>query len=159
MLFKHWVKMAEGQGWRLNGVDARSATLICSKQGCKARHSVFLDNLPDHVAPCDLPHAMEYAAPVFASYQELIGVMRDRRRSLSLSQSDIDDASGLGDGHTAKIESFARVATFPTLGLLSQTLGLELILRPSKLPDATLSTIEHRQKTPYEAGKAKFKHG
>lgn len=145
MLIKEWLRRAKANGWDHTGSKGQTITLSCSKVGCPGCLTLPMMNLGPVPAPCDLPHSGQYAAPVIDEYHTLVDEMTRQRRSLGLSQEDVNAAAGLADGHIAKLESFARYAQFPTLKLWAQTLGLSLTLTPAPLPMATQRAIEGRQ--------------
>ena len=108
--------------------------------------------------PCQLLHRKRYSPEVFGAYERLVAELRRRRRSLGLDQADVNAAMGMADGYIAKLESFARVAPFPTLQLWATTLGLNITATPTALPDATIRAIEARKAMPYDEQKARFKY-
>ena len=124
-------KQAQISGWLLSKSTSKPFVLKCSKIGCPGS---LIPSNGTGIPPCRLPHSNRYSASTFARYRELIGTFRTRRVALGLSQTDIDHAAGLSDGHTAKIESYVRVPTWETLNLLSSTLGMELELRGYVVP-------------------------
>lgn len=157
MQVRQWIREAEKAGWRVSRVSGLELHLACSCKGCKGRKVLPLDNLGPPLDPCELLHVKGYAAPVFHAYEELIAELRRRRCLLGLDQGDIDSASGLADGHVAKLESFAKIASPPTLTLWAETLGLRLTVTPAALPSSTLKAIEDRQARPYQHAQARFK--
>ena len=158
MRASEWIKKAQRNGWRVDRVSGLSLRLCCSRQGCAGKLSLPLDNLGDIPAPCDLAHVGEYASSVFDGYKELVGELRRRRRQIGLDQQDLCDAMGVADGYINKLESFAKVASPPTLILWAECLGTSLTFAPAALPDATLRAIEGRQARPYQHAQARFKH-
>ncbi len=117
MLASKWIKQAEKNGWLL--VDTRSRELVirCCKQGCGNTKTIPIDNLGPIPAPCDRAHEGQYARAVFDEYTRLVAELQCRRRSLGLSQEDVNAAAGLADGHINKLEAFHRTAQMPTLQL------------------------------------------
>ena len=67
---------------------------------------------------------------IVRTYRDLISGLDARRKELGLPMLAVDYASGLADGHTAKILCGGRNLGPVSLGLLLQVLGVELVLRP-----------------------------
>ncbi|MGJ5621078.1 helix-turn-helix domain-containing protein [Sulfitobacter sp. MF3-043] len=120
-------------------------------------HSVDLGKLGPAPDPCTLDHDKQYAKKVYDQYKSLVGELVKKRRALGLSQEDINAAAGLADGHINKLESFARTAQFPTLRLWAETVGLEITLAASRLPQATARAIDRRVSNPYAKNMARHK--
>ncbi len=158
MKTRQWVKQAEKNGWRVEQINGSRLQLRCCKSGCEGQHTADLDALGDPPPPCDLPHAKGCSRKTFDAYECIVGEMRTKRRRLGLSQEDVNAAMGAADGYVNKLESLARVATFPTLQLWAQTLGLSITTSPAPLPPATIRTIENRKDRPYQPNQARFKH-
>jgi hypothetical protein len=158
MQTRQWIKEAQLKGWRLASVSGLSMRLECSKHGCSGHKDLPLDNLGPVPEPCDKPHVQGYSQSTFDEYSGLVGELRRRRRQLGLDQTDLNAAMGVTDGYVNKLESLARVATFPTLQLWAQTLGLSISTAPAPLPPATLRAIEYREAKPYQPNQARYKH-
>jgi len=158
MQTRHWIKEAQRQGWRVASVSGLNMRLQCDKYGCDGSKMLPLDNLGPVPEPCNRPHVANYARQTFEQYETLVDELRRRRRQLGLDQADLNSAMGVTDGYVNKLESVARVATFPTLQLWAQSLGLSLTTCPAPLPAATMRAIEHRQAKPYMPTQARFKH-
>ena len=139
-----WIQAAKAQGWRQAPSDGRTICLVCARQGCSGKISVPIENLGPIPDPCQLPHAGQYAGPVFETYQALVSELARRRRSLGLSQEDVAAAGGFADGHINKLEALDRIAQMPTLQLWAQTVGCQITLQPCALPPATHRAIERR---------------
>jgi hypothetical protein len=139
-------------------VSGLTMRLQCSKHGCDGCRVLPLDNLGPVPDPCDLPHRGNHARQTFQQYESLVDELRRRRRQLGLDQGDLNSAMGVADGYMNKLESLARVATFPTLQLWAQSLGLSITTAPAPLPAATLRAIENRTAKPYQPTQARFKH-
>lgn len=152
-----WFKQVEKKGWRVSSVSGLVLNLSCNKLGCDGCLTLPLANLGPTPPPCSEPHEGQYSAHIFEEYSTLVKEMVRRRCSLGLDQADLNNAMGVADGYISKLESFARIATFPTLILWAQTLGLSLVGAPAPLPAATLRAIEHRQAKPYQPNQARFK--
>jgi transcriptional regulator with XRE-family HTH domain len=74
---------------------------------------------------------MTEASPaIVRSYDDLRRAIAARRRELGLSQRDVDHRAGLTDSHLSKIECGVRHFGDLTLGLVLETLGLVLVVRP-----------------------------
>jgi hypothetical protein len=71
-----------------------------------------------------------HGVAIVRSYQQLRAAVAARRKALGWSQLEVDYRSGLMDGYTGKIECGTRHFGDLSLGLVLQTLGLELIVRP-----------------------------
>lgn len=132
-------------------------TLACQCTGCPGRLTLPLQNLGPIPEPCDKPHISGMGRAAFASYETLVSELVRRRCQIGLAQADVDDAAGLTSGHVAKWESFAKVASPPSLLLWAQTLGLQITTAPAPLPAATIRAIDDRQAKPYRADQARFK--
>lgn len=158
MQTRQWIKQAQANGWRLASVSGTRISLQCSKHGCSGAYTANLDELGDPPASCGLPHSHGYARKTFEAYEGIVGELRSKRRRLGISQDDLNAAMGVADGYVNKLESMARVATFPTLQLWAQTLGLSITTIPAPLPPATARTIEDRSHQPYQPNQARFKH-
>lgn len=76
------------------------------------------------------------ANTLITSTEGFAAAVRERREALGLTQADVDQRSGLADGHTGKIESFDRKWGKGAFGMtfsaeiLLQTLGLALVVMP-----------------------------
>ena len=80
--------------------------------------------------------ALENATPertVVRNYDSLIQALRDRQTELGLTVEKIDELSGLPSGYTGKLLGAAQMKAIGplSLGLLLETLGLELVPRPN----------------------------
>lgn len=155
---RQWIKGAETAGWRLAAVSAVEMRLACARPGCPGSLSVSLHNPGPIPEPCAADHVSGYGVAAFTAYQDLVELLRTRRRALGLAQGDITDAMGMAEGYIAKLESFAKVAPLPTVQLWAQTLGLYITTAPAPLPLATRAAIERRQANPYQPHQARFKH-
>jgi transcriptional regulator with XRE-family HTH domain len=155
---RDWIKAAEGQGWRVASVSGAVLRLHCDKPGCPGEMVLPLDNLGPVPDGCTLGHVGGHSRAAFASYQVLVEELRRRRRSLGLDQQDLTAAMGVPDGYVSKLESFARIASPPTLLLWAQALGLYVTTSPAPLPPATLRAIEQRQGKPYAENQARWRH-
>ena len=158
MQVKPWIKGAQSNGWRVARVSGLTIELRCSKHGCPGHMTVSIENPGPVPEPCEAPHVKGYSAKTFAQYQALVEEFRRKRRSLGLDQIDVNDAVGLADGHISKLESFAKIASPPTLQLWAQTIGLYLTTTPAPLPAATIKAIDERARRPYNPNQARWKH-
>ena len=155
---KRWIRDAERNGWRVSGVTATELRLACAKQGCPGHFVVSLANPGPAPEPCGLEHVAGYSAAAFDDYRALIAVFVKRRRALGLDQQDLNAILGMAEGYISKLESFARVATLPTLQLWAQCLGLELTTSRSNLPAQTAAAIQRRAISPYRPEMVRSKH-
>lgn len=158
MQVRRWIREAERQGWRLSHVGGMSLTLRCSCKGCPGTLKLPISNLGDVPEPCQLEHSKGYGRATFEHYEAIVEELRRRRRQLGLDQIDLNSAMGTPDGYVNKLESFARIASPPTLTLWAESLGLRLTTEAAPLPPATLKAIEDRQARPYQETQARFKH-
>ena len=71
--------------------------------------------------------------PIFkvSTHKDLIAALVARRRSLGLTQIDVDAIGGLAGGHTAKIECGTKKVGYVSLTLLLGALKLELLAVPA----------------------------
>lgn len=67
---------------------------------------------------------------VIRQYLDLIMALDQRRRAIPMTMMDIDARSGLQEGYSAKLFCGKRHLGHLSLGLLLETLGVELVLRP-----------------------------
>lgn len=155
---KRWIKEAEKAGWRVSGVSSSEMRLACAKQGCPGHLVVSLNNPGPAPDPCPLEHVAGYSAAAFDDYKALVAIFVKRRRALGLDQHDLNAILGMAEGYVSKLESFARVATLPTLQLWAQCLGLELATRRTNLPPQTAAAIQRRSIAPYRPEMARPKH-
>jgi hypothetical protein len=126
--------------------------------GCLETTSISLTSPIEIPKPCSAKHIQGYDEHTFELYSGIVGDLREKRSQLGLSQEDVTAAMGVADGYINKLESYARVATFPTLQLWAQTLGLSITTTPAPLPPATTRAIEHRKDRPYQSNQARYKH-
>ena len=145
---RNWIKAAEVNGWRVGTIKGLKLRLACSLTGCKGHRTIDLNNPGEVPAPCDLGHVKGYSRRTFDEYTGLVAELALRRRRLGLDQIDLNDAMGMADGYISKLESFARVASTPTLQLWCETLGVRFTVTPAPLPDATRRAIEQRKDKP-----------
>jgi predicted transcriptional regulator len=73
---------------------------------------------------------MSEAVSVIQSYDELRQAVASRRKSLGMTQLELDYITGLPDGYQGKIECGVRHFGSLSLGLVLQALGLEIVVRP-----------------------------
>lgn len=158
MMVRQWIKSAQAVGWVPAGVSASQLQMVCGCTGCTGHLVVPIGNPGPTPEPCSLPHDRGHARKVFDEYRVLVAELRKRRRALGLDQIDVQTAMGAADGYINKLESFAKVASPPTLILWCETLGLRLTTSPAKLPEATLRAVQERQARPYNAKQARWKH-
>ena len=155
---KQWIKGAEANGWRVGQISGLRLKLVCGLHGCTGHRLIDLSDMGEPPAPCDLQHARGYSRRVFDGYTALVEELAQRRRRLGLDQTDLNDAMGMADGYISKLESYARIASTPTLQTWCDTLGVRFTISPAPLPDATLRAIERRQAAPYNPKRARSKH-
>lgn len=158
MKFDRWLKQAQGNGWRVASVAGKSLRLQCSKTGCSGEVRRQLEELGTVPVECHLEHVGQHSKAVFDQYRALVEELRRKRRAIGIDQTDLNAAMGMADGYLNKLESFQRIATFPTLHLWAQCVGLGLTTTPIPIPDATLRAMKKRQSNGYQHSQARFKH-
>lgn len=155
---KRWIGSAERAGWRVAYVTATEIRLACAKHGCQGALTVSLNNPGPAPDPCGREHVQGYSAAAFEDYKALVGLLIQRRMALGLDQADLNAILGLADGYVAKLESFARVTTIPTVQLWAQALGLAITTTRAPLPAVTAAAIQRRAHSPYRAEMNRSKH-
>ncbi|WP_367998033.1 helix-turn-helix domain-containing protein [Shimia thalassica] len=136
-----WGERARRNGWLIRKSSENLLHLRCSKCGCDGEAVLRADYSALVPEPCQGPHNRGYGAPVFVPFRALVEELRRRRRTLGLSQVDLEAAGGFADGHISKLESFAKIPTQETLDLWMKTLGLEFFVQAIPLPAKTLAVI------------------
>lgn len=129
------------RGWQTASISGTEMLCQCTKIGCRETASVSLKRPEELPAPCTAGHINGYDERTFELYRGLVADLRHNQRQLGLSQEDLNAIIGTADGYVNKLESLARVATFPTMALWVQSLGLSITTTPTPLPkDKTRKT-------------------
>ncbi len=71
---------------------------------------------------------LEAPVAIASSYEGIVQACVLRRHELGLSQTAVDEISGMQDGYTAKLEVGIKRLGAMSLPTLLQTLGLELVV-------------------------------
>jgi transcriptional regulator with XRE-family HTH domain len=138
------IEAIEGAGWIVDTIDQESCVVRCPKQGCVMRARVSsADQVPPRAKQDD-----SYGFTVTA-YNFLRKYLRERRRKLRLSITEVEAMAGLADGHLLKMEKNlpARTPQFDTIMLWAQALGIRITLMPGPVPPhlkRAIAEAEHR---------------
>ncbi len=144
VVVRDWIKAAQKAGWLVDSTSGGEMVLRCAAPGCPGRKRLPMDNLGPVPPSCGLDHVAGTARHVWAEYEDLVGELRRRRRQLGLDQGDLSAAMGVADGYVSKLEAMHRVPRPELLRMWAKTLGLNLVLAPAKLPEATLEIMRRK---------------
>lgn len=138
---KEDILRAQNRGWMVEAVDEDRIVGRCPAHGCGLKAVLKAGS---KIPQCDPDLRRDPTMLPIGIYDDLRLILKERREGLNLSMGDIEFASGLADGHVNKMESPnpARIPQIDTVLLWLQSLGYELVVRPTELPPATASILE-----------------
>jgi hypothetical protein len=140
-----FLRRIQEAGWLVERVEQDHVVAKCPADGCAlrarlrpeqpiSRRSAIVHGSDDHFA-------------VVNSYDDLRVALRRRREDLALSQYEVDELGGFTSAHIAKAEKDnpIRYMTLHNVIAWANTLGLELVLRPSPVPSIAMKQIVESQ--------------
>jgi transcriptional regulator with XRE-family HTH domain len=135
-----FLKECEDAGWHLEFVGDDFVVGKCPSVGCGLRAK--LDQ--DRAVPCADPGRRRDVLDLkVGSYDEARTVLRERRETLGLTISEVEELAGATVDHLAKAEKDgpSKVPNAQLLLEWAQALGYEVVLRPTELPALTRRVI------------------
>lgn len=147
-----WLKLVQRSGWTIESADDGTCTVKCPTRGCQMRARFKTGTaIPLRDQPC---HTWDNPVESFSDVRD---VLKARRQELGLIIPEVEEISGIAGDHLAKFEKLdtVRMPNAQTFIEWAQSLGFQVILRPTDLPPMTLRYIaETRSKA--EARKRRF---
>ena len=134
-----FLRAVQDQGWQILDVQPDSVTGACPRMGCKVRAKLQ----PGASIPKTCGSGAALPEFVIVGYDEVRRFLRRRREYLGLSQRDAEECAGMAVDHLAKMEKDdpSRIPNIQTFIEWAQTLGYEVVLRPTDMPLVTLSRL------------------
>ena len=134
-----FLRDVQAAGWQIRAVDQDKVVAGCPRSGCTLNV-----NLRNGVKIPETCHEGPDLAEVrVRTYDDARLFLRDRRETLCLTISEIEEVAGCAVDHLAKAEK-DNPSKFPNAQLLIEwaaALGYDLVLRPSTLPGMALRYI------------------
>lgn len=151
MIDPSFLKEIESRGWIIEACDETSCIAKCRSTGCGMR----LRLAPGKAIPLNIPDQGYVVDLAVESFDQVRQILRDRREGLTLSIQELEQASGLADDHILKFErdnwqDSGRMPNTETFIAWAQSLGYQVVLRPTSLPAITLgliSSTRHKYKS------------
>lgn len=136
-------KAIEDRGWMVESADQDHCIAKCKTPGCSMRIRVR-ENGAIPMREVDHRYNLDR---VIHTFDDARKTLRDRREGLGLSIVEIEEISGIGNDHLAKFERdnhelYPRMPNVETFIYWANTLGYEIVLRPSNLPMVTCKAIQ-----------------
>jgi len=131
----------EARGWMIEVADKDSSCIArCKEPGCSMRLRIK----PGGVIPKREVDQRLSLDEVIESFDDARQVLRRRREQLGLSIEEVETAAGIATDQMLKFERDepTRLPNIVTYLIWAQTLGYEVVLRPSTLPPITCRLIE-----------------
>lgn len=140
MIDMNFIRLLQSRGWQVVEVGEDSCRVRCRATGCGL---MAVLKSSGHVPQVDPQKNRNVLDIDVRNYDDLLNALRQRRQDLKLSIREIEAACGLADDHLAKIEKPGSVK-IPNAQIaidLCNTLGFDVVLRPSDLPRPTIQKI------------------
>lgn len=128
-------------GWIIESVDDYGTFCRCPSFGCNVRVKI---KHGANVRACDPGlNRNPWDVPI-GSYEDLRKFLRERREELLLTIPEVEDIAGLTADHLKKAEKDnpSRLPELGTIVLWAQSLGYEVVLRPTQLSKMGLRLID-----------------
>lgn len=125
--------------WLIKAVDEDHVVASCPRAGCaltvKLREGAAI--------PQTCRTGPDLAERVVGSFEEIRLFLRSRREDLGLAIRDVEEVAGTATDHLAKWEKDgpSKIPNTETFLEWAQSLGYEVVLRPSALPPVALRAI------------------
>lgn len=131
----------EARGWMIEAADKDSSCIArCKSPGCSMRLRIK----PGGIIPQRQVDQRLGLDETLEGYDDARDVLRRRREQLGLSIAEVEAAAGIAQDHMLKFERDdpTRLPNIATYIIWANTLGYEVVLRPSTLPPITCRLIE-----------------
>lgn len=150
-----FMREVQSAGWNIVAVTTDAITAGCPRSGCNLRHKIRKGGTVPAVCRTDPP----LADVAVTSFDDARIAMRERREQLWLTIKEVEDAAGLADDYLAKFEKDdpSKIPNAQAFIEWVQSLGFEMVLRPSTLPPRTMRLIE-QTRVRGERRLASFRH-
>ena len=139
-----WHKELRANGWSVACADGARICLRCRSPGCPSERTIDLAIDPSIPAPCADHHVDGYGWTVVEQFRDLRRALIDARKSMGLTQEEVNALAGFTDGHISKLEAGMRTPQFPTFEVWAATLGKAIVLENTKLPPVVARTIARK---------------
>ena len=136
---RKFLERIQDAGWGVEQVTENRCVGVCQREGCAVR---IVINEGDDIPVCkDRPGSLQEHA--VETMDDIRHTLMERRMRLGLIIAQVEEVAGMSDDHVAKMEagSDLKRPQLETLLLWCQTLGMELVLRPGKVPRQTLEVM------------------
>lgn len=134
-----FLRDVQRRGWLIMGADEARVLGACPRDGCSVKVSLS----PERTVPETCKANPSLTDAVVESYDAARLFLRERRECLALTIREVEEIAGLTADHLAKVEidDAARVPGIETFLVWAQALGIEVVLRPAKLPPYALRVL------------------
>lgn len=148
-----FLKKVEEAGWTVEQSGERQVLARCPAQGCGMK-AVLTEGKPVPAVDPDMSR-QGLDRPV-ASYDDARRILRERREDLRLRIHELEEATGTCVDYIAKAEKEnpTRIPNFQLFLDWANTLGLEVVLRPTQIDNSlplrmiadTRERVKHRSR-------------
>lgn len=140
MVDEDFLQMIQRRGWQIMEVTEDSCTAKCRANGCGMAAKMVPGG---HIPQVDPGGTRNVTDIELRNYDDVIEAWRARAQGLTLTIKEIEQACGLADDHLAKVvkPNSRKVMNVQTFIDTCNTLGLDVVLRPSVLPRITVRQI------------------
>ena len=134
-----FLRAVQAAGWILAAVDETRAVGACPRHGCGLKVALR----PGQDVPATSGRSLALPHCVLEGYEDARVYLRDRRESLALSIKDVEECSGMTVDYLAKCEKDdpSKMPNVRTFLEWAQSLGVDVVLMPSKMPAVTARRI------------------
>ena len=141
-----FLKELQDSGWHIEHVSEESAICKCPSVGCGLRAKLTQGA---HIPKVDPGHRRDLLDHPISQYDDIRRILRERREGLGLTIREVEEVSGMAGDHLAKAEKddFVKVPNANVMIEWAQSLGFEVVLRPSGLPTYTRRVVAESRKS------------
>lgn len=135
-----FLRKVQQAGWHIEKVTEDAVQAKCPSAGCALRAMLAEGGF---VPDCDPARSRDLVDRKVETYDDIRLMLRERRESLGLSIREVEEIGGMATDHLAKAEKDDPVK-IPNANLLiewAQSLGFELVLRPTDMTPYAIRTI------------------